>query len=291
MQTRTTPAHKHWLAPRIRRVTADSAAWVLMKLKFVPLLLAVTAALLLWAQRRPAPAPAPQSLFSAVIDLTHPIGAQNPAYDVGEKFEAHPTATYEKEGYFMRTISLPEHFGTHLDSPAHFGRGRWTVDQIPPERLIAPLVILDVSAKVERNADYLVSVDDIAFWEQVNGQVPPGAVVIARTGWASRWSTPEKYRNADGKGVLHFPGWSLDAARFLIDSRDIFGLGIDTLSVDFGPSKEYLVHKFGAAHSVYNLENVANLTRAPEAGAIAVVAPMDLEGGSGAPVRVMALVK
>jgi kynurenine formamidase len=260
-----------------------------MKLKTITVGLALVAAAFLWAQRHnPAPLP-PQ--FSAVIDLTHALGERTPTYDVADKFEARTTATYEKQGYFMRTVCLPEHFGTHLDAPAHFARGRWTVDQIPPERLIAPLVIIDVSHKAAGNPDYLVSTDDVAMWEQVNGRVPPGAVVIARTGWDARWNTPDKYRNADAKGVLHFPGWSEEAVRFLVEGRDIFGLGIDTLSVDPGPSKDFPVHKYTSVHSVYHLENVANLGRAPEAGAIALVAPIKLQGGSGGPVRLMALVK
>src|SRR5512146_1148629 len=121
-----------------------------MRLKFVPLVLAFAAALLLWAHQRAA-TPAVQAQFSAVIDLTHPIAEQTPTYELSDKFEARTSATYDKEGYFMRSISLPEHFGTHLDAPAHFARGRWAVDQIPPERLVAPLVVLDVARKAERN--------------------------------------------------------------------------------------------------------------------------------------------
>lgn len=262
-----------------------------MKLKTYSLVLAVAfaVAVFLSAQRRNAPAPPAQ--FTAIIDLTHPISEKTPGYSPDEKFEARTTATYEKEGYFMRSICMPEHFGTHLDAPAHFARGRWTVDQIPPDRLIAPLVIIDVSPKVGSDPDYTVSVDDIALWERVNGHIPPGAIVVARTGWESRWDTPGRYRNADAKGVLHFPGWSLDAARFLVEGRSIYGLGIDTLSIDPGPSKDFPVHKFAGARSIYNLENVANLSRAPEAGAIGLIAPIKLQGGSGGPVRIMALVK
>ncbi len=260
-----------------------------MKLKTLTLGVALVVAAFLWAQRH-APAP-PAQQFSAIIDLTHPLSDKTPAYAVSEKLDARNTATFEKEGYFARTVCLPEHLGTHLDAPAHFSQGRWTVDQIPPERLIGPLVVLDVSHKANSSPDYLVSLDDVALWEQVNGHVPPGAVVIARTGWSARWETPQQYRNPDPKGTLHFPGWSLEAVRFLAEARNIFGLGIDTLSVDPGPSKDFPVHKYGASRGIYNLENVANLARAPEAGAIALVAPIDLKGGSGGPTRVMALVR
>jgi kynurenine formamidase len=184
---------------------------------------------------------------------------------------------------------LPEHFGTHIDAPAHFARGLWTVDQIPTERLMAPLVVLDVGVKVKENPDYQVSVEDIAAWEHANGEMPQGAVVMARTGWDSRWNSVKDYRNADARGVMHFPGYSQDAAKFLVEGRSVLGLGIDTLSIDCGPSKDFAVHQYTLAHSLYHLENVTNLDRVPAKGAIVVVAPMKLEGGSGGPARIFAL--
>lgn len=231
--------------------------------------------------------------FRTVVDLTHAINAQVPTYELSEKsaFQAKTVATIDKDKYFARNISLPEHFGTHLDAPAHFVRGLWTVDQIPPERLIAPLVVLDVRANVKDNPDYQVSVEDIAKWEQAHSQIPLGSVVMVHTGWDSRWSSVKDYRNADTKGVLHFPGYSEDAAKFLVEARKVLGLGIDTLSIDYGPSKDFAVHQYTLAHSLYHLENVANLDRAPASGGIVVVAPMKLEGGSGAPVRIFALVR
>ncbi len=230
--------------------------------------------------------------FHAVVDLTHTINANVPAFDLSEKpaYQATTVATIEKDQYFAREISLPEHFGTHMDAPAHFVRGAWTIDQVPPERLVAPLVVIDVSANV-KNPDYLISVEDIAQWEKINGQIPPGAVVMVRTGWDQRWDSSKDYRNADAKGTMHFPGYSLDAAKFLIDGRNVFGMGIDTLSADFGPSADFSVHHFALAHGVYQLENVANLDRVPAHGAMVVVAPMKLEGGSGSPVRIFALLK
>jgi kynurenine formamidase len=178
-----------------------------------------------------------------------------------------------------------------MDAPIHFVPGRWSVDQIPAERLVRPLVVLDVTGKVRQNPDYLVSVEDIAAWEQAHGHMPDGAVVIARTGWAERWSSVARYRNADAKGVMHFPGYSLDAAKFLVEGRDAVGLGIDTLSIDAGSSKEFPVHHYTAAHSVYHLENVANLDLVPPEGALVLAAPAKLEGGSGGPVRILALLR
>lgn len=261
-----------------------------MKLRTFIVGCASALALLLFAQHRQDAAPTPA--FREILDLTHTINAQVPTYELSDKpaFHATTVATIDKDGYFAREIWLPEHFGTHLDAPAHFARGLWTVDQIPPERFLAPLVVLDVSAAAKTNADYQVSVEDIASWEQVHGQIPPDAVVIANTGWSARWNSVKDYRNADDKGVMHFPGYSLDAAKFLVEARNAVGLGIDTLSIDYGPSKDFPVHQYTLAHSLYHLENVANLERTPATGATIVVAPMKLEGGSGSPVRIFALV-
>src|SRR4029077_7480522 len=170
-------------------------------------------------------------------------------------------------------------------------RGMWTVDQIPAGRLIAPLVVLDAKASARSNPDYEISVEDIARWEQANGQIPLGAVVMARTGWDSRWNSARNSRNADAAGVMHFPGYSEDAARFLAEGRNALGLGIDTPSLHHGSAKNLSVNQYTSAHGLYVLTNVANLDRMPESGAIAMVAPMKVTGGSAAPVRILALVK
>ena len=131
----------------------------------------------------------------------------------------------------------------------------------------------------------------IAGWEKRNGRIPAGAIVILRTGWAARWPDAQRYRNTDAKGEMHFPGFSVEAAKFLVEARDVMGLGIDTLSVDYGPSPDFAVHQYAMPHSVYNLENVTNLEQVPATGSIVMVAPMKLEGGSGGPVRIFALVR
>lgn len=263
-----------------------------MKTRTLVVGIALTLALLLLAQRH-HDQPKDFGGFRAVVDLTHPLNEKVPTFEASEKpaFQANTVATLETDQYFARTISLPEHFGTHMDAPAHFARGMWTIDQVPPERLVAPLVVLDVSANARNNPDYLISVEDIAVWEKANAQIPAGAVVMVRTGWDARWNSAKDFRNPDAKGTMHFPGYSLDAAKFLVDGRDAFGLGIDTLSIDYGMSPDFPVHHYVLAHSVYQLEDVANLDRVPATGAIVVVAPMKLEGGSGSPVRILALIK
>jgi len=223
-------------------------------------------ALFLFAQRHPGSS-SPTG-FHAVVDLTHSVDARG-AY---------------------QAASSPEQFETRIDAPAYFARGLWTLDQIPAERLLAPLVVLDVSANIQSHPDYQVSVEDIARWERAHSQIPLGSVVIARTGWDSRWRSVKDYRNADRKGTMHFPGYSPDAAKFLVEGRNAIGVGIDTLSIDYGPSKDFPVRQYTLAHSVYQLENVANLDRAPTAGGTVVVAPAKLESGRSGPVRILALV-
>jgi kynurenine formamidase len=249
-------------------------------------------ALLLFAQQRRGD-PVLPSGFRSVVDLTHSINDKVPPYSLEQSADYKVTteATIEKNKVFARKFSLPEHYGTHIDAPAHFAQGLWTVDQIPPERLVAPLVVIDVHKKVRANNDYQLSVEDIAEWEQSHGQIPGNAVVMVNTGWDARWNSIKDFRNADANGVMHFPGYSVDAAKFLTEGRAVLGLGIDTLSVDYGPSSDFAVHHYTMAHSVYHLEDVANLNRMPASGAIVMVAPMKLEGGSGGPVRILALLR
>jgi kynurenine formamidase len=231
--------------------------------------------------------------FSSVVDPTHTLNEQVPTFEVTDKspYQVKTAATVAEKGYFLREFCVPEHFGTHLDAPAHFAAGLWTVDQIPPERLVSPLVVIDAIAKAKADADYQIAVEDIAAWEHVHGEIPPNAVVVANTGWNSRWNSADAYRNADAKGVKHFPGYSKEAAKFLVEGRKVNGLGIDTLSIDYGPSTDFPVHQYTMAHSIYHLENVANLDHVPVSGAIVIAAPIKLEGGSGGPVRILALVK
>ncbi|MDP9267489.1 MAG: cyclase family protein [Acidobacteriota bacterium] len=227
-----------------------------------------------------------------VVDLTHTLGPKSPDWEGTEKrpFEARDLATFEKDGYFTRYLSMQEHFSTHIDAPAHFSKDGWTVDQIPASHLVAPLIVIDVAKQCAANADYALTVADVAAWEKAHGKIPAGAVVEVRTGWTSKWDSMQDYRNADAKGTMHFPGYSLAAAQFLVEKRGVYGLGIDTLSVDVGLSADYPVHSYTAKHNVYHLENSTNLERVPPKGATVVVGAAKLDGGSGGPVRILALV-
>ncbi|HEX3355302.1 MAG TPA: cyclase family protein [Terriglobales bacterium] len=229
--------------------------------------------------------------FREVVDLTHslPTPASEPA--IRSAYRLQPLALEQKVLAPVPGVTASEQFSTRMDAPARLARGLWTVDQIPAGRLIAPLVVLDASKKVDGNPDYEISVQDIARWEHANGQIPLGAVVMARTGWGSRWTSERSYRNTDSKGVMHFPGYSEDAAKFLAEGRNALGLGIDTANLDRGSSKQFPVAQYTLAHGLYVLTNVANLDRMPPNGAIAMVAPMKVAGGSAVPVRILALVR
>jgi len=203
-------------------------------------------------------------------------------------FEAETNATPEKDGYFTRSFWMLEHYGTHLDAPAHFPPGTETVDQIPPQKLFGPAVVIDVRAESARDSDYRLTIAPLTQWEEQYGRIPPGAIVLLRTGWASRWPDEARYRNMDSAHVMHFPGYSVESAKWLI-ARGVSGLGIDTLSIDYGASKDFEVHRTTLPANLYHLENLANLDQLPESGAFLIAAPIKLEGGSGGPCRVFAL--
>ncbi len=224
-----------------------------------------------------------------VVDMTYAINGKLPAWPGGGRtFEAKVEATPEKDGYFARSFWTLEHYGTHLDAPAHFPPGKEYLDQIPAEHLFAPAVVIDVREEAGKDPDYRLRVMRVEKWEALHGRIPAGAVVLLRTGWAARWPDQARYRNMDAAGVMHFPGFSVEAARLLIE-RGAVGLGIDTLSIDYGASKDFEVHRVDLPAGLYNLENLANLDQLPEAGAFLISAPIKLEGGSGGPVRVFAV--
>jgi len=231
--------------------------------------------------------------FHVVIDLTHPLNDCSPNWEgtAESPFQAQELGNIQRDGYYSRIFSTQEHYGTHLDAPAHFAAGAWTVDQIPADRLVRPLAVLDVREQVRSNVDYEVSVADINAWERVHGPIPSGAVVIGYSGWDERWYRPEEFRNQQSDGLTHYPGFSLEAAKFLVQSREVVGLGIDTMSVEKGATTTYPVHCFTSSQNIYHLENLANLAMVPSAGAIIVVAPLKLENGSGSPARALALVE
>lgn len=227
-----------------------------------------------------------------LVDLTHTLSASSPWWPGPDTSPfRHDTLQAHADGApSMAAFSVPEHFGTHLDAPVHSAQGRPSVDRIRTERLFAPAVVVDVTEAVDDDDDYAVSVDDVLAWETRHGRIPRGSVVLARTGWADRWPDADAYFGADSAGVLHFPGFAEATARFLVEDRDVVGIGIDSGSVDPGVATDLPVHALMHEAGIYLLENLADLSVLPAAGAWVVVAPVKIEGGSGAPARVFGVI-
>jgi len=224
-----------------------------------------------------------------VLDLSYAINDKLVPWPGDAKFfEAKVNATIEKNGYFTRSFWMLEHYGSHLDAPAHFPPGKTTGDQIPMKQLFGPAVVIDARTESAKDADYQLGAASVEDWEKRHGRVPEGAIVLLRTGWASRWPDVHRYRNQDATGKMHFPGFSVEAAKMLIE-RKVSGLGCDTLSIDYGASSDFAVHHLSLGAGLYHLENLSDLSELPETGAFLIVAPIKLEGGSGGAVRVFAL--
>jgi kynurenine formamidase len=224
-----------------------------------------------------------------IVDLTHIINDKTPTYG-GERdaFRYEKLADLKKEGYASGAFRLPEHFGTHIDAPGHFIDSKETIEGVQARKLIAPAVILDIRKKVESNPDYQLSAADVQEFEK-GGAIPEGAAVLLLTGWDRLYNKVEQYRNADASGVLHFPGFSEAAIHYLLRNPKIVALGIDTLSIDYGPSKNFQGHKIALGSGLYHLENLTNLDKLPARGAVIFVGALPIEGGSGSPARVIAI--
>jgi kynurenine formamidase len=226
-----------------------------------------------------------------ILDLSYAINDRLVSWPGDTRwFEARDNATVEKDGYFTRTFWMLEHYGTHLDAPIHFPPGKVSVDQIEVKQLFGPAVVFDARAAGEKDADYQLPAERVEEWEGRHGRIPAGAIVLLRTGWASRWPDARSYCNQDEQGRMHFPGFSLDAVKLLIE-RQVSGLGCDTMSVEYGASEDFAVHRLALGAGLYHLENLSDLSELPEAEAFLIVAPIKLEGGSGGPVRVFAVVE
>lgn len=226
-----------------------------------------------------------------VTDLTYPLNDKNAYWPVGNyaSFKFEVIANIKKDMVFSGRYSTPEHLGTHIDAPNHFEINQPSVDQIPFEQLIGPAVIIDVRDMTDRNPDYTFSQSDILLWEKANGQIPDGSIVLLNTGWSRRWNNFEDYKNMDSNSRMHFPGYSKEAAAFLVEKRHIKGIGIDTLSGDCGSCSDFKVHHIMNGAGKFILENVANLDMLPPKGVTLIIAPIKIEGGSGGQCRIWAL--
>jgi kynurenine formamidase len=226
-----------------------------------------------------------------VVDLGWPLNDTSPYWPAEnyEPFRLTTIAMLEKNGVLSKAFYCPEHLGTHLDAPNHFEKNQPAVDQINPANLFARGVRIDISAQADADADYRLTTADINEWEKKHGRIPKNAVVLLNTGWARHWNNYPRYKNQDPMGKLHFPGYSVEAAKFLVADRQVKGLGIDTLSIDHGPSKDFVVHHIVNGAGRYGLENLAHLDQLPAKGFYVFAAPIKIETGSGGPARVFAI--
>ena len=221
------------------------------------------------------------------IDLTHKMHEGMPFWPGGVPFKKHRLVDYD-QGYQLHKFEVGENTGTHVDAPSHFIKGNRPIDEIPLADLIVPAVVIDIQDKVAANPDYQLTPEDIKLWESKHGAIPANSLVVLNTGWHKRFGSPERYVNLDGSNVMHFPGYHPDSAKVLIE-RDIAGVGIDTLSLDHGPSKTFAFHVEILKANKYQIENMANLDALPVKGATVVVGVLPVKSGSQAQARIIAL--
>ena len=225
-----------------------------------------------------------------VIDLGHSIQGTDPSWDGAPAYQRSVVATIAKDGYAAGKITIEEHFGTHVDAPAHFSPGGWTVDAIPVDRLYRAGVRIDISKQAAANPDYRLMTADVQAFEKNSGRILEGAVVLIATGWDRYWPDRRRYMN-DKNGVKHFPGLSAEATTLLARDRRVAGIGIDTPSIDYGPSTGFEAHHVSMPLNVYHIENMTHLLDLPATGFQVIVAPINIGGGSGGPARVFAFVR
>ena len=232
------------------------------------------------------------------VDLTHAFGPGIPHWP-GFPNEKRTTLYYYDQGvgslgsgFFAQQYTLVGQWGTHVDPPAHFAKGKRTVDEIDVKEMLLPLVVLDVHQAVATNPDYTITIADVDDWERKHGPVPAGAFVAMRTDWSKRWPDPVKMRNEDGRKVAHYPGWSLPVLKFLYEKRKITASGHETTDTDPGiaaSKDDFTLEAYILGRNHYQIELLTNLDKVPEAGALAVVTFPKPKRGSGFPARVFAI--
>jgi kynurenine formamidase len=243
-----------------------------------------------------APVMANEKLFSPfylrvskVVDLTHTLGAGFPTFGGVNQIDSESVFTLKENGYNLKTWRFNEHTGTHMDSPFHFSDSPLSADAIPVENLVGPLCIADIRDKARSNADAQVTLEDLKAWERRYGKLPFGAIVALNSGWDEHVKSA-KFRNADEKGVMHFPGFHIDAINFLLEQRQVKGIMVDTLSLDYGQSADFAVHYKWLPANRWGIECAANLGALPARGATVIVGGPKMRGATGGPSRVIALV-
>lgn len=233
---------------------------------------------------------------SHIVDLSYSYGPSTIYWPTAESFEleevAHGT-TPQGYWYAANNLKMAEHGGTHMDAPIHFAEGKRSADEVPLSSCIGPAVVIDVRRHTSKDRDYRLGVADLLAWESAHGRIPAGAIVIMNSGWGSFWPDKKLYLGTDRPGDvagLHFPGFGQDAAEWLLRERDIAAIAVDTPSIDYGQSTDFLVHRLINGADKPGFENLANVDRLPASGATLLALPIKIERGSGGPARIVAIV-
>jgi kynurenine formamidase len=227
--------------------------------------------------------------FKRAVDLTHVITEEFPTFFGPPNLEIETLFSFDPNGFNMYRWHLVEHTGTHMDAPFHFSANGMSADQIPLSMLIVPLIVVDIREKAEANPDAQLTLDDLRRWERRHGRIPKDACVAMNSGWADKVNTPG-FRNADANGVLHFPGFHVEAVEFLLEEREVNGIAVDTLSLDYGRSTDFATHYRWLPENRWGMEAVANLDLLPPRGTTLIVGGPKIAGATGGPSRLIALV-
>jgi kynurenine formamidase len=239
----------------------------------------------------------------AVIDLTQMLNASTPIIQLPPPFantpgfKSHEISAYDPKGpaWYWNWIEVGEHVGTHFDAPCHWvtGKDKPCVDQIEAKQFIGPAAVIDVTADVAKNPDFVATKDTILAWEKKHGRIPKGAWVILRTGWGARATDPGRFMNVGADGAPHYPGFGKDSAEFLTKERDILGVGVEQVGTDASSGAKadppFPNHSIMHGSGHFGLTQLANVDKLPESGAVIIATPLKIEHGSGSPVRVIAI--
>lgn len=222
-----------------------------------------------------------------VVDLSHPMYQGMPVWPGNAPFQMTRVADYER-GFRLHNFTMAENVGTHVDAPTHFVADKRAIDGFTASDLIVPAVVIDIRDRVAGDTDYRLSARDVHVWEETYGTIPAGSLVILNTGWHRRFADRDLYVNMGADREMHFPGFGLHAARTLL-ARGVVGLGIDTMSLDHGPSRDFPVHHAMLGADKFLIENLANLDDLPPKGATVVIGVLNVREGSQAQARIFAL--
>ncbi len=235
------------------------------------------------------PSKKPAITADNVVDLTHVLSPTFPIWPGSVPIKVTNMTTVAKGGFYANKWELVEHHGTHLDAPAHFAPKGRTAEQMDASSFVVPAAVIDIREKVRKNVDAVVTIEDLKAWEKAHGRLPKQCGVFMNAGWDAKAGDTQAFLGLDNSKTLHFPGFSKEACEFLLQERDVAGLGVDTLSLDFGASKDFAAHKLWLGAGKWGLECVANLSKLPPAGALVFVGAPKILGASGGPTRVLAV--